>query len=133
MAITRVLEILNGAALLPVMICLFLLGSYISREAVRRGLHALDWWHLPPSMSLAFAMFIFVAFVGMRYAATVVFYSIGQRVAPLGVLFGFAIVGMIIGLLCTIKAITEPDYGKLPWMASTLATVCFMAVLLFKG
>jgi hypothetical protein len=40
---------------------------------------------------------------------------------------------MIIGLLCTIKAITEPDYGKLPWMASTLATVCFMAVLLFKG
>ena len=133
MAITRVLEILNGAALLPVMICLVLLGRYISLEAVRRGLHALDWWHLPPSMSFALAIFIFMAFVGMRYLATVIFYSIGQNVAPLAVLFGFAMVGMIIGLLCTIKAITEPEYGKLPWLASTAATLCFMTVLLFKG
>lgn len=130
MAITRMLEILNGAALLPVTICLVLLGDYLSREAVRRGLHALDWWHLRPSMSLALAMFVFVSFVGMRYATTVVFYSIGQKVTPLAVLFGFAIVGMIIGLLCTIKAITEPDYGKMPWIAATMATLILVGVLI---
>lgn len=132
MAITRILEILNGAALMPVTICLVLLTTYLCREAVRRGLHALDWWHLPPSMSLALAMFVFVAFVGLRYLATVIFYSIGQQVQPLAILFVFSIIGMIIGLLCTIKAITEPEYGKMPWMVSVGATICIVAVMILR-
>ncbi len=128
----HLLEALNGAALLPVFLSLLFLGFYLSRESRRRGLGALNWFHLPPSMNLVFAMFVFNLGIAIRLATTFLWYLIGEKLAPLQFLFLVAIVLIIMGALCKIKALTDPEYGRGPWLAAILGTGVLLALLLFR-
>lgn len=125
----RLLQALNGAAILPALGCLVLLSIYLCREARRRGLRSMDWFRLPPSMSLVLAMFVFDVGVCLRVAAAWIYFLTGQRLKPLEHLFSVAIFLIIVGLLYKIRALTEPDYGKAPWVAVSLLTA--LAILLF--
>ena len=126
----RLLEILNGVALIPATILLLLMVRYLIAESVRRGLHSFSWFHLPPSMNLVLAMFFFDLAIMLRLIATFLWYLIGQRLFPIQMLFFVAIIGLIIGLLCKIRAITEPEYGRLPWFATMMVTIAVAATLL---
>jgi hypothetical protein len=125
----KMLQALNGAAMLPALACLVLLSLYLCREARRRGLRSMDWIRLPPSMNLVLAMFVFDVGVCLRVMAGWLFYLTGQSVRPLEHLFSVAIFLIIVGLLCKIRALTEPDYGKAPWFIVSALTV--IAILLF--
>lgn len=120
------LEILNGGAVTPELIWLVLLGTYLSREARRRGLHFLDWFSLPPSMNLILAVFIFDAAIVSRSWVVWAWrrfdhagdFGPMQTVALM--VSGFFIV---VGTLCKIRAMTHPDHGNWPWLASTAVTL----------
>lgn len=126
----QVLRVLNGAAVVPAFILLGVLILYLCRESVRRGLNPLGWFHLPPSMNLALAVFVLVAFLALRVATTWSWYLIGGKILTLQMTFAVAIVGIIVGLLCIIKAITAPDYGRWPWLATMMATIVLALVLI---
>ena len=130
---TRLLEALNGAAVLPGLILLVLLTKYFRREAIRRGLRPMAWFRLPPSMQLALALFIFDAGATLRLGTTWFWYLIGRRLVPMEMMFLLAILVMITGLLCKIRALTEPDYGRAPWLISTIVTGILAVLLLFVG
>lgn len=126
----RTLQALNAAALIPAVIFLFLASRYLIRESIRRGLHPLNWFNLPYSMNLALAMVIFDIFVILRLGTTVLWYMLGQRITSIDLMFLVSILGIIVGLLCKIRALTEPDYGKLPWLGSAILTVLATVFLL---
>lgn len=130
----KLLEVLNEtenrAAIFPAVVLLVLLGRYLSREAIRRGIHPLKWHLLPPSMNLALAMFIFDFGVTIRYVATAFWYARGENIATLLGVFNLAIGIMIVGLLCKIKAITEPEYGRWPWFFTMTTVLAIIFVLL---
>src|SRR5438093_901854 len=60
------LEILNGGAVTPELIWLCILTVYLIKESRRRGLRWFQWFHLPPSMNLILAIFIFDAAIVSR-------------------------------------------------------------------
>src|SRR5258708_20127512 len=126
----RILGALNAAALIPAVIFLVLASRYLIRESIRRGLHPLNWFNLPHSMNLALAMVIFDIFVILRLGTTVLWYMLAQRIISINLLFLISIIGIIIGLLCKIRALTEPDYGNLPWLGSAILTVLAAVFLL---
>jgi|SRR5882762_231942 len=123
------LEILNGGTVTPDLIWMILLGFYLSRESKRRGLHALDWFHLPPSMNLVLAVFICDLGVWVRSATLWTWRYFGAsdftKLDTALLIFGGALI--VIGYLCKIRAITEPDHGRKPWLIASAAT--FLAIL----
>lgn len=130
------LEILNGGAVTPELLCLVLLGIYLSRESRRRGLHALDWFALPPSMNLVLAMFIFDSGVWLRSITIWVwrrFFGAGDFSAMQTALL---IVGgglIVVGSLCKIRALTAPDHGRAPWLLASIATLAaIVAIVVFR-
>lgn len=130
------LEMLNGGAITPELLWLVLLTIYLSKESKRRGLHALDWFSLPPSMDFMLAIFVVDAGVWLRSVTVWIwrrfdgageFSSVQQVVLAIG---GFLIV---VGYLCKIRAITRPDHGAGPWLASMAATaIVLVAMLVFR-
>lgn len=130
------LEILNGGAVTPELLCLILLAVYLCRESRRRGLHALDWFRLPPSMNLVLAMFIFDFGVWLRSITIWIwrrFFGGGDFTA---LQMGLLIVGgglIVVGSLCKIRALTEPDYGRTPWLLASIATLAaIVAIVVFR-
>ena len=133
MTTTLFLEILNGGAVTPEVVCLVLLSIYLSKESRRRGLRWFNWFNLPPSMNLVLAMFIFD--VGVLIRSEIIWYwrrfsgSANFTVAEIACLiFGGALV--VIGSLCKIRALTRPDHGDGPWLAASAASVVMIGVLL---
>jgi len=126
----RILAALNAAALVPAVVFLILASRYLIRESTRRGLHPLNWFNLPHSMNLALAMVIFDIFVILRLGTTVLWYMIGQKILPIELMFLVSIIGIIVGLLCKIRALTEPEYGRLPWLGSAVLTILAAVFLL---
>lgn len=135
---TFLLEVLNGGAVTPELLWLVLLGIYLVKEAKRRGLRATDWFKLPPSMNLILAVFISDLGVSMR-AAVVWFWrrfngGVGDF-SPFEASILITGCGLIvIGSLCKIRAITEPDHGNGPWLLSMLsAGVAILILLMLHG
>lgn len=126
------LEILNGAAVTPEAIVLVLLIVYLAKESRRRGLRALDWFHLPPSMALMLAVLIFDAGVSLRSETIWEWRHFGNgpfsRVEVGALIVGAALI--VVGALCMIRALTRPDHGDRPWLASTAATLAAIGLLL---
>jgi hypothetical protein len=120
------LEILNGGAVTPELIWLGILSVYLSRESRRRGLRWFDWFHLPPSMNLMLAIFIFdSAIVGRSWVVWA-----WRRFDGGGDFAAWHVTALIItgffilaGTLCKIRAMTYPDLGNGPWLAATTVTV----------
>ncbi len=127
---TKLLQALNGAAVVPAAICMVLLSLYLCRESRRRGLRAMDWFHLPPSMNLVLAMFLFDVGVIFRLGATWAWYFFGEDMVAVESAFAIAIAAITVGVLCKIRALTEPDYGRAPWVASCAATAAAVFLLL---
>lgn len=127
------LEILNGGAVTPELLCLVLLGIYLSKESRRRGLRWFNWFDLPPSMNLILAMFIFDAGVWSR---SVIIWSWRRftvapnfnRIETVGLIVGGLLI--VLGSLCKIRALTRPDHGDGPWLAASAGTVTMIGVLL---
>jgi hypothetical protein len=126
------LEILNGGAVTPELIWLAMLTIYLAKESRRRGLRWFQWFHLPPSMNLILAIFVFDAAIVSRswvIWAWRRFDEAGEfgpmQTAALTV-SGFFILA---GTLCKIRAWTHPDYGNGPWLLSCAVTVLAIVVL----
>jgi len=126
------LEILNGGTVTPDLIWMILLGFYLSRESKRRGLHALDWFHLPPSMNLVLAVFICDLGVWIRSSTLWIWRYLGASdftKLDTGLLI-FGGVLIVVGYLCKIRALTEPDHGRKPWLIAGAMTVIAILVLI---
>lgn len=128
------LELMNGGAITPEFLWLVLLGIYLCREASRRGLHALDWFKLPPSMNLILA--VFICDVGVHVRSAIVWWwrvrtgGTGDFTPfESGVLI-FGAVLLVVGFLCKIRAMTKPDHGNGPWLVAGAASV--VALLIFR-
>lgn len=128
------LEILNGGAMTPELVCLVLLAIYLSKEAKRRGLHRLDWFKLPPSMNLILAMFVYDTGVFLRSITVWAWRRFSGGVGNFDGVEGLALVLggalIVIGSLCKIRALTKPDHGDGPWLAASAATAFAIGVLL---
>lgn len=127
------LEILNGGAVTPELIWLCIITVYLARESSRRGLHPLDWFHLPPSMNLILAVFIFdAAIVGRSWVIWAWRrFDGGTEFAPWHVI-ALIITGLMIlaGTLCKIRAMTHPDLGNGPWYVACGATALGIVALI---
>jgi hypothetical protein len=129
------LEILNGGAVTPEFIWLCLLAVYLSRESRRRGLRFFDWFHLPPSMNLILAIFIFdlsiltrswVVWAWRRFDDGGNFAA--WQTTALVVSGAF----IVIGTLCKIRALTYPDHGNWPWLLSAqLTAIGILGLIIF--
>lgn len=127
------LEILNGGAISPEAIWLALLTVYLVKESKRRGLYAMDWLHLPPSMNLILAIYISDAGVTMR-SVTVWWWRVtGSGEFSLLQSWLLVIGGalIVIGTLCKIRAITAPDHGDGPWFVAGVITLLVVCLMLF--
>lgn len=127
------LEILNGGAITPELMWLVLLSVYLVREAKRRGLHFLDWFHLPPSMNLILAIYICDVGVYLRSITVWVWRINGGHEFSL-VQSWLLVVGgglIVLGTLCKIRAITAPDHGDRPWFVAGALTLLVAAILVF--
>lgn len=129
---TSLLELLNGGSIVPELLCLVVVGIYLSRESRRRGLRPLDWVHLPSNMDLMLALFICDSGIFFRSSISWAwrFFGAGDFNAAQGA--GLVIGGTVaaLGFLCKIRALTRPDYGDAPWLAATASSVVALAVLL---
>jgi hypothetical protein len=126
-----VLELLNGGAITPELLWLGLLVHYLVKESRRRGLQALDWFNLPPSMNLILAIAICDFGTTLR-SMTIWFWRRfgGGDFTDLQVLLLFTAGAFIaFGTLCKIRALTEPDHGWWPWLLATGATLAVFFVL----
>ena len=131
------LEILNGGAITPELVCLVLLTIYLSKEAKRRGLRRLDWFKLPPSMNLILAMFVYDAGVFVRSVAVWGWRRFsggtGNFTGPegLALIIGGALI--VIGSLCKVRALTRPDHGDGRWLvASASSAIVIVALILLR-
>jgi hypothetical protein len=127
------LELLSGGAITPNLLWLVLLVRYLAKESRRRGLHALDWFSLPPSMNLILAI-TFCDFGTTLRAMTIWFW---RRFGGAGDFTDLQLVLLVIsgalvvaGTLYKIRALTEPDRGRGPWILATVATAAMLFVLL---
>lgn len=127
------LELLNGGAITPEIICLVLLGRYLVNESKRRGLRAFDWLKLPPSMNLILAVFISDLGVFLR-SATVWHWRHFTRApdftGPETFIMMIGAVLVVLGPLCKVRALTEPDFGRRPWVTSALLSFLFFLALI---
>lgn len=129
------LELLNGSAVTPELLWLVMIGLYLSKEAKRRGLHALDWFNLPPSMNFMLAIFIsdlgiwlktFTVWMWRRAGAG----SFNELEVTLLAVSGALI---LLGPLCKIRAMTWPDHGSRPWLIALAWTAAMtVAMLVFR-
>lgn len=131
------LELLNGAGVVLELCFLSWMAVYLWRETRRRHLGPRNWFFgLPPSMHLAVAIFVFDSGVWLRSSVIWAwrrFFGAGDfNATQLGILgFGGAVI--VVGSLCKIRAITKPDYGDGPWLASAGAVALFLgASLIFR-
>ena len=113
------------------------MAVYLWRETARRGLGVRAWFlHMPPSMHLAIAIFVFDSGVWLRSAVIWGwrrFFGAGDFGAMQLSLLAYGGAVIVIGSLCKIRAITKPDYGNGPWLASAGAVALFLGVsLLFR-
>lgn len=137
-----VLEVMNGSAIVPGLICIGLLVRYLINDIRRRRLadreqrrvQGVTLLHLPPGMDLVLA-FAFLAFavwgekvlkwVWRRFLGGDDIGAITETTAM--VIFG----GMVsLALLCVIRALTRPDHGNGPWFLSAVLTVLGFVILL---
>jgi len=130
------LELLNGAAIVPAIIVTVLLTRYLVKESHRRGLHGLDWFHLPAGMNLVLAMFLFNnAVLGERIIKWAWRRFLGADdfgIAESGALI-FCGALIVIGSLCKVRALTHPDFGNGPWlMATAISAAAVVALLVFR-
>lgn len=128
----RFLEILSGGGIVPAVMWLTLLTLYLTRESERRGLSALDWLHLPPSMNLILALYLadigvllFLVWLWRMFAGAGTFGPLQSLLLMTAGAF------VVIGGLCKIRALTAPDHGNLPWFLAGCATLLVMSILLF--
>lgn len=129
------LEILNGGAVTPELIWLCIITVYLCRESRRRNLRPLDWFHLPPSMNLIVAIWVFdvsivsrswVVWAWRRFGGGGEFAAWHTATLTVSGLF------ILIGTLCKIRAWTYPDHGNWPWLASAAVTlISIMALIIF--
>lgn len=130
------LEMLNGGAVTPELLWLVLLAIYLSRESQRRNLRWFDWFHLPPSMSLMLAVFISDAGVWLRSFVIWNWRRSGgagefNELEVAVLIFGCTMI--VLGFLCKIRAMTEPDHGRKPWLiAAALTVIALAAMLVFR-
>lgn len=130
------LEMLNGGAITPELFWLVLLAHYLATESKRRGLHAFDWFSLPPSMNLMLAIFIVDAGVWIRSVTIWAwrrFDGSGDfgAISSCSLIVGGALI--VFGYLCKVRALTRPDHGDGPWLAAMASTVVVLvAMLVFR-
>lgn len=125
------LELLNGSAVTPELLWLVMIGMYLSKEAKRRGLHALDWFSLPPSMNFMVAIFISDLGIWLKTFTVWIWRRAGggafnELEVTLLIVSGVLI---LLGPLCKIRAMTAPDHGRGPWLIA-LAWTAVIAILL---
>lgn len=116
------LELLNGAAFTPELLCLAILANYLAREARDRGLRWFDWFHLPANMDLVLAVLIcdFGLFARTTITWAWRFFGMGDfNAAQVAGLVGGGVF-ITLGFLCKIRALTRPDYGNGPWIVSSI-------------
>lgn len=126
------LEMLNGGAITPELIWLVLLTRYLVRESHRRGLHAWDWFKLPPSMNLMLAIFIVDSGTWIRSVIIWLWRRNGagdfNDIQVTGLMFGGALI--VLGFLCKIRALTKPDEGDRPWLRSAAISAVALITML---
>jgi hypothetical protein len=127
------LEMLNGGAITPELLWLVLLSIYLMRETRRRGLNALDWFALPPSMDLILAVFISDSGVCLRSVTIWAWRRFGgggafNPMQELLLIAGGALI--VVGALCKIRALTRPDHGDGPWLLSMALTAVVLVLML---
>jgi hypothetical protein len=133
MTIARLLEILNGVQLIPALLLIVLFMHYLSRESVRRGLPPWAWLKFPPSMSLALASFVLVTSLTLHMVGTSIWYRVGQKLLPVQMIYLVSDIGIITGMLCMLRTITAPDYGRAIWFITLVTVVVLTIVLFFFG
>lgn len=126
------LELLNGSAVTPELLWLVMIGLYLSKEARRRGLHALDWFNLPPSMN--FMLAIFISDLGIWLKTFTVWLWRRSGAGPFNeleiTLLAVSGVLILLGPLCKIRALTAPDHGRGPWLVALGWTIAIAAAML---
>jgi hypothetical protein len=129
----RILENMNGAAIVPALICTWLFARYLLKEGKRREKRLFDWFHFPPGMDLVLAMVFFNTMVlGERMTKWVWRRFLGAddfRGVETFFMFLFG-AGIVVALLCKIRALTKPDYGNGPWAWSAVATAVAIFIML---
>lgn len=125
-------EMLNGSSVTPILLLQIWLIRYLAIESRKRGLRWWNWFHLPAHMDLVLAMFVFDTGVLARS-----FFSWAWRFFGAGDVNAAEMAGLIaggflivLGALCKIRALTRPEGGNGPWLASAAATALAVAVLL---
>lgn len=129
------LELFNGGSVILEGVFMLWALRYLWTESRRRNLRPRDWWFgLPPSMSFIVAVVVFDSGSWVRSLAVWSwrrFYHSGEF-APwhLFALLIAAAVGLV-GALCKIRAVTQPDYGNEPWLVCLALTVLFIGFSIF--
>lgn len=129
------LEMLNGGAVTPETLWLVLLGVYLVKEARRRReAHApVNWLGLPPSMNLILAVFICDTGVQLRSLTIWIWRRFDGAAEFSSLQTGLLIAGgllIVIGTLCKIRALTQPDHGNGPWLRAAGLTIAVLALML---
>jgi hypothetical protein len=130
------MELLNGAGMVIELFFIVFLSIYLWRETQRRGFGFRGWWgwHLPPSMNLAVAVMAFDIGVFVRTAVVWAwrrFYQ-GSDFGTMQVaLLALGAIAILVGGLCKIRAVSFPDYGHGPWLATAGATALFAAATVY--
>lgn len=129
------LEIISGAGALLEFLFLLGLVQYLRKECIRRALTKTDMMLLrfPPSMNLAVALLTFDTGVTIQRGiiwAWRAFYDGGDlsRLQIAGIAFGGLLI--VVGGLCKIRSVTQPDLGAGPWIVSMILVVLFVVLSL---
>lgn len=125
-------ELLNGSSVAPILLLQAWMVRYLAIEARKRGLRWWSWLRLPAHMDLVLAMFVFDAGVLARSFVSWAWRFFGSAdfsaAEAAGLVAGGALIAL--GALCKIRALTRPDSGNGPWLASAAVTALAVAVLL---
>lgn len=135
MADADLLELLNGAAIVPGIILIALHFRYLVKEAHRRGLRGWAILRYPPSMSLMLSAFILIVALWGEKGSKWLWRFLGA--GPLGISLTSALTFfgtiIVVGMLCKIRALTYPDSGNKPWLISSALTIVAVVLLLVTG
>lgn len=129
------LEMLNGGAITPETVWLVLLGIYLVKEARRREEAGapVNWMGLPASMNLILAVFISDAGVQLKSLTVWIWRRFDGAGEFSALQTGLLIVAsslIVIGALCKIRALTQPDHGSGPWLRAMGATAAILVLML---
>lgn len=124
-------ELLGSSIPFPAAVWLTLLGIYLANESVRRDLHPLDWFNLPPSMNLIVAVFVGDAGDLVRSIGVLTWRRGGGGEFTPFVTACFLLSGglVVMSLLCKIRAWTLPDHGHAPWLLTLVGCILVVALL----